>query len=375
MTEAEKKESIQALLALKATDKIGPVTIKNLVAYCGSPIQVLKTTKGKLLKIPEVGEKTAAMVVQATKHLANAEKELNWAEKQKIRVWSYLDAEYPDMLRHIPDLPVVLFSKGRLLPGEKTGIAVVGTRKPTEYGKKTAIELSAKLAEAGVNIVSGLAYGIDYEAHRATVKHNGITTAVLGHGLDRIYPAKHTLLSEKIIESGGCLLTEYPSGTNPDAVNFPSRNRIVAGLCKATIVIEAASTGGALITARQAFDYDREVYAVPGNLDSPFSEGCNRLIKDNIARIFTTVQDLFTDLGLQESGLPTPDGFKEKSKSLPPLSGDEHSIVEALRNGSLLIDLIAEKTGIPFSRLNAVLLALEFKGIIQQFPGKKFKLS
>ena len=225
--------------------------------------------------------------------------------------------------------------------------------------------------------MSGLAYGIDICAHRTVLRERGITTAVLGHGLDRIYPASHRSKAQQMLEQGG-LLTEYPSGTDPDAPHFPARNRIVAGICKGVIVIEAGKTGGALITAKMAFDQHREVYALPGRIGDSRSIGCNHLIRDQIAKLITDPQEVLDDLEIQWQ----PDTSSSQTPPQPTLelfpqenfTSQETKILNVLAKGETVIDQLTYLTQIPIPQLNPLLLSMEFKGLIRQTPGKKFRI-
>ncbi|MCS7073925.1 MAG: DNA-processing protein DprA, partial [Bacteroidia bacterium] len=271
-------------IALHQIKGIGGVIARNLMSYCQSAQAVFSKPKSVLLSVPGVGEKAAnAILSQSEYAIQRAKQEIVYCQQQNIHIISFLDEDYPELLKKTNPFPNLLFYKGHPVWNQKPTIAIVGTRKPTSYGIQQARRFATELASAGFHIISGLAYGIDAEAHTAAFYQPGLTTAVLGSGLGKVYPAKHYLLSEKIIEYGGAVITEFLHDETPEATNFPARNRIIAGMCLATVVIEAASKGGALITAKMAFEENREVYAVPGNLTSPNSDGCNQLIRDNIA--------------------------------------------------------------------------------------------
>lgn len=253
-------------------------------------------------------------------------------------------------------------------------IAIVGTRQATDYGKEMAATFAAYFAQRGLNVVSGMAYGIDIAAHRAALQAGGISTAVLAHGLDMIYPGIHARKAEEMLARGGWL-TEYLTGTQPDAVHFPARNRIVSGICRAVVVIEAAETGGALITARKAFEQNREVYALPGRVGDKYSEGCNLLIRENIARLAISPDDILQDL--QICWQPGEDQREQLELALSapdlPLSAEEAQVLNVLARGEALIDQLAYQTGIPVHRLHSLLLSMEFKELLRQMPGKKFR--
>jgi DNA processing protein len=368
------QEELTYLLALKLTPGIGPVIAQNLIAYCGSPSKIYQLPSGKLMRIPEVGPKTA-QGIKNPEALKIAEKEIKWCEKEGIQIIPYTSPDYPALLKQIPDLPLLLFVKGHTPMNAIPWVAVVGTRTPDEYGRESARQISESLTQSGAGILSGLAFGIDMEAHRACLKQGGITAAVLGHGLDKIYPHQHRSLSDKIMEGGGVLISEYISGTKPDAVNFPTRNRIVAGMCRAILVIQAAKTGGALITAKLAFDYDREIFALPGDIHRKASEGCNLLIKDQYARLFLQTQDILDLLRIQENkGMPAQMTSKLQEEGIL-LSVEEKRLVQLIDSGVQILDELLNAGEWSIARLQGIILAMEVKGIVKMLPGRKVVLS
>jgi DNA processing protein len=279
-----------AFLALRFIPGVGDYLVRQLVSYCGSAEGVLKTPRGKLLKIPGVGEVTADAILKR-KSFHQAEKELLKAEKQGVQLLFFTDKNYPTRLRNIPDAPSILYTKGNINFENSKVVAIVGTRQATAYGKERVEEIVTALTPHGALIVSGLAYGIDIHAHKQAVKHSLPTLGVMGSGIDVIYPHAHKETAEKMLQLGG-IATENSFGTRPDAHHFPQRNRIIAGLCDALIVVEAAVKGGALITAEIANSYNKDVFAYPGSIGVPYSEGCNNLIKTNKAHLLTSVKDL-----------------------------------------------------------------------------------
>ncbi|TAE52108.1 MAG: DNA-protecting protein DprA [Bacteroidetes bacterium] len=362
------------LLALSMTKGLGPVTVKNLVAYLGSARAVLDAPAGKLMKAPGVGEQTAQLVRQAT-NLKRAEEELAFCEKHRVQIINYLDPDYPDALKYISDAPLILFKKGNVDLNAQPNIAIVGTRSATDYGKEITERFATVFAQRGLNVVSGLAYGIDIAAHRAVLAAGGITTAVLGHGLDQVYPAAHARRAAEMLERGG-LLTEYLTGTQPDAPHFPARNRIVSGICRAVVMIEAAESGGALITARKAFEQNREVYAIPGRIGDPYSQGCNLLIREHVARLVTSPEDVLEDLNIHWQQHGEQSQQLELALTPPdiPLHADEATVLNFLGSkGEATLDQIVQQTNLPIQRLNSLLLSMEFKELVQQMPGKKFR--
>lgn len=357
------------LLALQNIRGIGAVRAKKLVAHCGSAEAVFHSTEQKLQKISGINENITKEIINSSAYLKDAEAELNFCEKNDIEVITYYEDKYPILLKQISDAPLVLFKKGNLNLNEKTSIAIVGTRDATQYGRQITEKFAAAFVQANLNVVSGLAVGIDITAHKAVLEHNGSTTCVLAHGLDRIYPSHHKNIAQSMLEKGAWL-TEYPSKTQPDAVNFPERNRIIAGMCIATLVVEARPKGGALITARLAFSENRDVYAIPGDIERNSSKGTNDLIKQNIAKLVTEPEDILKDLNLIQI-------LKKETKPVLttlPLTHEEQQIVNLLKEKERVIDEILIHIDLNPSRLFSILLEMEFKGILVQLPGKKFKL-
>lgn len=362
------------LLALSLTKGLGPVSVRNMIAYCGSAQAVFDAPKGKLLRAPGIGDHAVKLVRQA-ETLARAEQELAYCEAHGVELLTYLDDEYPHVLKYIHDAPLLLFKKGTLNLNAQPAVAIVGTRRATDRGREWAEQFATAFAEQGLNVVSGLAYGIDIAAHRAVLRAGGKTTAVLAHGLDTIYPAKHRRRAEEM-QATGCLLTEYLTGTQPDAPHFPARNRIISGICKAVIVIEAASSGGALITARSAFDQNREVYALPGRIGDRFSEGCNALIRDNVAKLVTSPEEVLADLDIQWQHHSDQTDQLALALTPPnvPLSAEESKVLNFLQGRQdAAIDDIALHTGLPMHQINSLLLGMEFKELLRQTPGKRFR--
>lgn len=363
-------EALIYQIALTQIPGIGDVLARNLVSYCGGVEEVFKQKKSKLLQIPGIGEKLADSIVHFNQ-FKQAENELKFVEKHQIETRFYLDKNYPKRLKHLPDAPVMLYSLGNAnLDAEKI-VAIVGTRKASDYGKAFTEELVELLKPTGALILSGLALGIDVAAHRSAVKHGLSTVGVMAHGLDRIYPHQHKTIAKQMLEHGG-LLTEFPSGTNPDRENFPKRNRIVAGLCDVLIVVETGVKGGAMITAEIANSYNKEIMAVPGRLSDDYSFGCNALIKLNKASIITMADDVMQAMGWEsEANQP-----KIQQELIFNLSPQEEQIVNFIRNKTKAgIDDIAFALQIDSGNLSLTLLDLEFRGVIRQLPGKFFELA
>ena len=361
-------DELVAQLALELIPGVGSKGIKQLTSYCGSASSVFKTPKSKLLKVPGVGE-TMANLVLTYRPFSEAETIIKAGEKQGIDILHYTNSRYPNRLKQILDAPNILYFKGNGDLNPKKSIAVVGTRKTSEYGRRITDQLISDLSAFDVTVTSGLAYGIDIQAHRAALKHKIPTLAVLAGGLDRLYPSTHKKYAEEMCMNGGILSESIP-GTKPDPHLFPARNRIIAGMTDATIVVEAAEKGGALITAHQADSYDRVVFAVPGNIGSEYSIGTNRLIASQKALIYTGIQDLIYHLGWELEG-PKP-----SSRELPDLSNDEQIIYETLqaKNEAMEIDIIALQSQLSINQVASNLLSLEFKNLVKSLPGKKYGL-
>lgn len=358
------------LIALTMIDKVGPKMSRNLLQHFGSAKALFQASRSKLSRIAYVGDKLAKAVSSA-EVLRKAERELKFIEKENIRVLTWQDEKYPAKLKEVDDAPLVLYIKGRIPAKDKPHIAIVGTRMPSQYGKRITHDFASYFAVRGLVVVSGLAYGIDMEAHMATMRAGGDTVAVLGHGLDLIYPKEHFSQAQEMVETGGALITEFCSHTPPDAFNFPARNRIISGLCDAVVVVEATEKGGALITAKMAFDQNRDVFAVPGCIGMETSLGCNRLIRDNIARIACGPEDIID--GLQHLIRYHADAsHARKPKATLQLSIREQMICQTLADGPMDLDTIALHSGIFAVELRSLLLGLEFRHVVSREAGNKY---
>jgi DNA processing protein len=360
-------------IALGMIPGVGRLTMRQLISYTGSARAVLHTPKGRLLKIPGVGEKTAEAIRQGEKLLPDAQLRLEKAMQAGMGVCFFTDKHFPRRLRDVHDAPVMLYTKGNIDMESRRTVAVVGTRKATEYGRRFTAQLIADLSPLSVNIISGLAYGIDICAHREALKNKLSTIAVLGSGLDRIYPEAHKATAQSMLEQGG-LISEYAPGTPPDAPHFPERNRIVAALADAIVVVEAAISGGALITADIANSYNREVFAVPGPVDARYSEGCNQLIKMHKAHLITSAADL---VYLMNWHPENEKALQTIAKSLPEdLEPEELNIYKLLAaQNEMHLDDLAWLSQLGVSKAAVALLSLEFKGLVKAMPGKKYALA
>lgn len=358
-------------LALSFLPRVGDVTARALLSYCGDAEEIFRTKSSQLQKIPGVGGITAEAIVNH-ECFNRAEKELKFIEKYKIQPIFCTDTNYPKRLKACYDAPVLLYYKGNADLNSTKMVSVVGTRKATEYGRDLCSTLIKDLQAHNPVIVSGLAYGIDGSAHKECLKNNLATVGVLGHGLDRIYPAQHRQLAEKMLDHGG-LLTEFPSETIPDRENFPKRNRIIAGISDVTIVVEASRKGGALITAEIANSYNRDVFAFPGRNNDEFSEGCNYLIKTNRANLISSVADLEYLLGWNEV---QANKTKTQLSLLINLSEEEQKVADILKdNGVTGVDQLALLTKLPQSKLAVTILEMEMQGYVIAMPGKTYKLA
>ncbi len=360
-------------VALTFVNKIGPVLARSMASHFGGAEEVFKKSKEALTQARGVGAKRLELS-DFNEALRRAEQELKFIENNKVDVLYYTDPRFPRKLKNCHDSPLLLYSKGNANLNNHRIISIVGTRNATDYGRNLCKQLIEELQDYNVLIVSGLALGIDTAAHRESIALNVPTVGVLGHGYDRMYPSQNSSLAEKMQQNGG-LLTEYPSGTKPNRENFPSRNRIVAGMADATIVVEAGLKGGALITAEIANSYNRDVFAFPGRLGDEYSEGCNFLIRNNKAALLTCVADLAYSLGWEKnSDITSP----PEQLILPiDLSAEERAVYEIIQQHKipLAIDDLSIKANMPMSQLAMTLLDMELQGFIRSLPGKMYKVN
>lgn len=346
---------------------VGDVNGKRLVAYCGGVEAVFKESKSALLKIPGIGMATVN-AIRNQQVLGRAEEELQFIHKQSIRSCFFTESDYPMRLLHCDDGPMMIYYKGKMQLNHPRVLAVVGTRRATQYGKHICAQIIEGLSDKDVLIMSGLAYGIDSCAHRSAHEANMQTIGVLGHGLDRIYPAQNRKLAALMQENGG-LLTEFLSGTIPDRENFPKRNRIVAGMCDALLVVESDRKGGALITAEIANSYNRDVFAVPGKVGDPFSRGCNFLIRNNKAALAESSGDISYIMGWEDRLVER----QQQPSLFIDLTEEEQNIMDCIQEvENIGIDQLALKVRMPVSKVAAILLHLEFEGLVRSLPGKLY---
>lgn len=356
------------ILALLKVEGVGDIVAKKLLNHCGSAEAVFKAKASQLVSIDGIG----TVLLRNLKEklvFEKAEEELKFIKKNNIDVSYFLDGNYPDRLKHCIDGPVLLFSTGNINLKNRKIISIVGTRKITSYGTDFCKKLIADLAPLDPIIVSGFAYGVDIVAHQAAMENNLQTIGVVAHGLNQIYPRLHKKYVAKMEENGG-FITEFWSSSSPEKENFVKRNRIVAGIAEATIVIESADKGGSLITATMANDYNRDVFAVPGRASDKYSQGCNNLIKTQKANLLTTAADLLYILNWQLENEVKP-VQKQLFVSLDP---DEQKVYDFLqKNGKEMLDIIAIECGFPIYRISGLLLNMELKGVIRSLPGKLFE--
>lgn len=358
--------------ALSFLNGFGPVNIKKAIAYTGSLEAFFKEKKQNLTKIPGIGQVTIQRLDRDSA-LINAEEELKFIEKNQIQIAFYLDNNYPQKLLHCSDSPCVLYYKGNINLNSNRQISIVGTRNASDYGKEICNQLIKDLSEKSekTTIVSGLAYGIDIIAHKAALQYNLPTIAAIGHGLHQMYPAQHRKYAEEITNNGA-LITEFTTKSKFDPKNFVRRNRIIAGISQATIVIESAIKGGSLVTADIANSYNRDVFAFPGRINDKFSEGCNYLIKTNQAHLIESISDLEYILSWDDIKKPKTE---VQTKLFVDFTKEEEQVIEILRESDKIpIDLICLKSSYPMSKVSSVLLKLEFDGIIKSHPGKIYSL-
>ncbi|MHA7128315.1 DNA-processing protein DprA [Algoriphagus namhaensis] len=373
MDSIKTKESDELLyfLALALAPKIGPSVFKAILAYSGSAKRFFELPKGKVAKTPGVGPKLLALRNHEQKLLRQAEEIMQHALKKDFQILTSQDKNFPEKLKLQEDGPVILFIKGTENLNFSRTVGIVGTRSATSYGKESTKRIVEQLLPYQPTIISGLAYGIDIEAHRAALQVGLPTLAILGSPIDQIYPAVHRSTAEALQESGA-LISEYPPGSKMVPGNFPARNRIIAGLSDALIVVEAAEKGGALITAEIAYSYNKEVFAVPGNLQSEYSIGCNKLIKQMKANIYTGPQDIAEALGWHEPGEPK---VAKPKIDLEKRSEEERLVIQfLLTHKEAEIDQISYQTGLSLGPLASLLLNLEFEGLAKSLPGKKYRL-
>jgi len=363
-------DSREALVALNMIEHVGPVRVRQLLEHFGNPPAILRATRRDLMQVRGIGEDTAESIANWEKNV-RLEEELKRITDFGCRIVIQDDPEYPELLREIYDPPVVLYIKGTLLTKDKNSVAMVGSRMTTHYGIEVARKLAYQLAYLGVTVVSGGARGIDSAAHQGAISAKGRTLAVLGTGINLVTPPENLKLFEQVAENGA-LITQFPFNRPGDKQSFPIRNRIVAGMTLGTVVVEANLTSGALITANFAVEYGRQVFAVPGRIDSPRSKGCHDLIKKG-AKLCEGAEDILSEF---EYLFPPTNRAPSAAETgvLPALelSAKEQLVYDTLSTDEISIDDVIRKSGLPTSAASVALLSLEMKRLIRQLPGKMF---
>lgn len=356
-------------IALKKIPKVGAVTARNLVSHCGSVEAIFQERRSALLRIPGVGPILADNITRG-KYMAAAEDELRHVIDHRITVHFYLDASYPQRLRHYNQSPLLVYTKGTMDLNVSHALAIVGTRQPSTYGVQICEQLIRDLTPVDPLIVSGLAYGIDITAHRISTEFGLQTVGVLGSGMGQIYPQAHLKQARRMMSRGG-VLTEFDFGMGPEKDNFPARNRIVAGMVDAVIVVETARTGGSMITVEFASSFHKDVMAVPGRVSDPLSAGCNALIREHKAHLIESADDVLSLLGWDNTnGQPAV-----QTELFTELDPREQLVVELVaKEPEIHIDTLNQLSKLKLSELATVLLSLEFKGFVRTMPGKRYRI-
>jgi len=364
-------DNLAPKIAISLIPGIGSVTARNLIAYVGSVEGVFLEKEQNLMKIPGIGEVNAQRVVRQNV-LDRAKREVDFIQKNRIQAFFYLDENYPTRLKNCSDAPIILYYKGNANLNERRIISVVGTRNATNYGKEICDELIRSFSEKNyrIMVVSGLAYGIDVQAHKACLKYQVPTVGVFAHGLDTVYPQLHAPIASKMLENGG-LLSDFISETKIDRQNFLRRNRIIAGLADATIIVESAEKGGALVTADIANSYNRDVFAFPGRSTDLYSRGCNKIIKLNEAVLVESQADIEKAMNWD---IKVSTNRAVQTSLFVELTVDEQKLIDLLKGGDRFVDEITIETKLPMNKVSALLLSLEFKGLVVSLPGKMYRL-
>ncbi len=366
-------EQLKYVIALPLLPEVGLRTAHELIRFFGSAEAVFKANETDLLCIPNIRKDTVQLLLSCkTQALKRAEEELVFIEKNEVSTYYFEDEEYPYRLRECPDAPILLYGKGNLNLNNGRFLAVVGTRMPTDRGKQLCTNIVSELAEKteDLTIVSGLAYGIDVTAHKAAIS-SGIPTLIIpGHGLDRIYPYSHRQVAVSALSTGG-ILTEYMSLTQPDRQNFVARNRIIAGLCDATLVIESKHKGGSLITADMANGYNREVFAVPGRPADIASAGCNALIKQQKAALVESADDIIAAMQWETNTVKSP----VQTEIFTDLTEEESMLLGMLRaaEDGMHVNLLVMESKLPYSQVTSTLLMMEMRGLVRSLPGSMYR--
>lgn len=362
------RESLFYQLALALTPHVGPIIGKTLISYCGSPRQVFSESKKGLLKIPGIGLHTAREIYEKNAFI-QAENEIEFIEKNGIQVHFYLEDSYPRRLQQIPDAPLLLFQKGPADLNCGRIISIVGTRKPKLHSLHLTERFLEGLPKTNLLVVSGLAYGVDIFAHKTCLQQGITTLGVLAHGLDRVYPPGHQSIAQSMLATGG-LLSEFPSQTQPDRERFPMRNRIIAGLSDAMIMVESKKRGGSMISAFLASDYHREVFTFPARPNDLFASGNNLLLKNHRAHLIEDAVDFQELMGWGNQQKPG-----QQTSLFLELNDQEQLIWDLLsKKETLSLDQLSQQANFSITAVSSLLLEMEFKGIIRSLPGNQYAL-
>ena len=359
------KENYRDWLKLVSISGLGSGKIQRLLKIFQSPNKIFRSTKFELSDLSFLSENVIKEIVENSDN-EFVENQLQMLGKHNVRLISILDEEYPDLLKFIYAPPIFLYIKGKILPKDNNAIAIVGTRKASNYGKLSTQKIASEIAKSGFTIISGLAYGIDGCAHNAALNAGGRTIAVFGTGLETVYPSSHRNLAERIAQNGA-LISEFPMGTKIETWNFPTRNRIISGMSKGTLVIEGGKKSGALLTAKMALDQNREVFAIPGNINSKNSEGPNYLIKLG-AKIVTKASDILEEYQVQMQ--------VDTEKITPKMNKNEEKIYKLLQQNekNLNLDKMVEISNFSPAQLSVMLFNMEMKGIVKRGAQNQYML-
>ena len=379
-TDAVVSDIARPYLKLQLTADVGPIRLRNLIAHFGSAEAVLGASIRELERVEGIGPRIAESIFQSRGD-DSVDHEIERAAADGLRIICMEDTDYPQPLRNIPDPPICLYIRGRIESTDAVAVAVVGTRRCSHYGREQAVRFGEMLGGAGFTVLSGLARGIDGEAHHGALQAGGRTMAVLGNGLPTIYPREHASLAERIA-TAGAVLSEFPVDAQPVPENFPRRNRIIAGLSLGVIVIEAGKASGALITARLANEYNREVFAVPGRVDRPeLTAGVHSLIRDGQAKLITCLEDVLDELGdvgqimgrVAAGSEDTNEGALDSDSSpVLKLTKEERTVWDAITDGLEDPEVIASAVGFDIARVATTLTSLQLKTLVRQLPGPRF---
>lgn len=353
---------LELLVALNMIPYLGPVRIRGLLNYIKTYRDFMNAQRSDFLEIPGINQKICDAILESRKKV-NPLEEIKRASELGAKIITFEDKDYPRLLAEIYDPPPVLYSLGEISVLNQKSVAIVGTRKPTAYGRKIAEQMGGELAEFNINVVSGLARGIDACAHRGALKAGGPTTAVLGCGIDVVYPPENYEIMKEIIKAG-CVVSSFPIGTRPLASNFPARNRIISGTSLGTVVIEAAEKSGSLITADFALEQGREVFAVPGSVFSPYSRGTHKLIKQG-AKLVENVNDILEELNLKLKS----DSSMKTSFDIAGIGQEEIEVLNLVDYHPVSLEFLVQKTGKSPQEISAVITRLQLKDLIALLPG------